>query len=40
MTKVILKLFAIIFFLILSFVGYFSLIGFETKSLIIRLKKI
>ena len=32
MTKVILKLFAIIFFFILSFVGYFSLIGFETKS--------
>ena len=32
MTKVILRLFAIIFFLDLSFVGYFSLIGFETKS--------
>ena len=32
MTKIILKLFTIIFFLILSFVGYFSLIGFETKS--------
>ena len=32
MTKVILKLFTIIFFLFLSFVGYFSLIGFETKS--------
>ena len=32
MTKVILKLFAIIFFLVLSFVGYFSLIGFETKK--------
>ena len=32
MKKVILKLFAIIFFLILCFVGYFSLIGFETKS--------
>ena len=32
MTKVILRLFAIIFFLVLSFVGYFSLIGFETKS--------
>ena len=31
MTKVIFKLFAIIFFLILCFVGYFSLIGFETK---------
>ncbi len=33
MTKVILKLFAIIFFLIICFIGYFSLIGFETKSL-------
>ena len=32
MTKIILKLFTIIFFLILSFIGYFSLIGFETKS--------
>jgi len=32
MTKAILKLFAIIFFFILSFVGYFSLIGFETRS--------
>ena len=32
MRKVILKLLALIFFLILSFVGYFSLIGFETKS--------
>ena len=32
MSKVILKLLALIFFLILSFVGYFSLIGFETKS--------
>ena len=31
MTKIIFKLFAIIFFLILCFVGYFSLIGFETK---------
>ena len=32
MTKVILKLFAIIFFLIICFIGYFSLIGFETKN--------
>ena len=32
MTKVILKLFSIIFFLFLGFVAYFSLIGFETKS--------
>ena len=32
MTKIILKLFTIIFFLILCFVGYFSLIGFETRS--------
>ena len=32
MTKFILKFFSIIFFFILSFVGYFSLIGFETKS--------
>ena len=32
MTKVILKLFAIIFFFIICFIGYFSLIGFETKS--------
>ena len=32
MTKVILKTLSIIFFLILSFIGYFSLVGFETKS--------
>ncbi len=32
MTKVILKTLSIIFFLILCFVGYFSLVGFETKS--------
>ncbi len=32
MTKFILKLFALIFLLILIFVGYFSLVGFETKS--------
>ena len=32
MTKVILKTLSIIFFLILCFIGYFSLVGFETKS--------
>ena len=32
MTKVILKTLSIIFFFILCFIGYFSLVGFETKS--------